>query len=184
MEIIKTPIPGLLIIKPVVYGDSQGYFMETYNRSVFVKAGLETDFIQDNESMSNAGVIRGLHYQLEPFAQAKLVRVVRGSVYDVALDLRKGSPSFGKWFGLVLNAENKTQFFVPRGFAHGFAVLENNTVFDYKCDTLYNREAERGINFNDPALAIDWPIDISKAIVSDKDKVNPNFADAEYNFNF
>ncbi|HOE05405.1 MAG TPA: dTDP-4-dehydrorhamnose 3,5-epimerase [Bacteroidales bacterium] len=184
MEIISTPIPGLLIVKTAVFGDSRGYFTETYNRSTFEKSGLVTHFVQDNESMSNAGVVRGLHYQLEPFAQAKLVRVVIGRVFDVALDLRKGSPTFGQWFGIELSGENKTQFYVPKGFAHGFAVLENNTVFAYKCDALYNRDAERGINFTDPKLAIDWPVDMGKAIVSEKDKLNPTFADAEYNFTF
>ncbi|NLA25315.1 MAG: dTDP-4-dehydrorhamnose 3,5-epimerase [Bacteroidales bacterium] len=184
MEIIKTPIPDLLIIKPKVFGDNRGYFVETYNENNFKASGIKCNFVQDNESMSNAGVIRGLHYQLEPYSQAKLVRVVRGSVFDVALDLRKGSPSFGKWFGLVLSAENKTQLLVPKGFAHGFAVLENNTIFAYKCDEFYNKEAERGIKFDDPELEINWPVNIEKAIISEKDRENPTFKEAEYNFKY
>ncbi|HOY40023.1 MAG: dTDP-4-dehydrorhamnose 3,5-epimerase [Bacteroidales bacterium] len=184
MEIIPTPIPGLLIIEPKVFGDPRGYFMETWSKAVFDKYNIPCSFVQDNESMSNYGVVRGLHYQLEPYAQAKLVRVVSGSVYDVALDIRKGSPTFGKWFGLLLSGENKKQFFVPRGFAHGFAVLEDKTIFSYKCDNLYNKEHERGISFADPALGISWPIDFAKAIISEKDKHNPSFDQAEYNFTF
>jgi len=184
MEIIRTNIPGLMVIEPKVFGDTRGYFMETWSTSVFEKNSINCKFVQDNESMSNYGVIRGLHYQLEPYAQAKLVRVVKGSVYDVALDIRKGSPTFGKWFGLILSGENKKQFFVPRGFAHGFAVLDDNTIFAYKCDNLYNKEHERGISFGDPALAINWPVDFNKAIISDKDKHNPLMAEAEYNFMF
>jgi dTDP-4-dehydrorhamnose 3,5-epimerase len=184
MEIIKTKIPGLLVINPSVFGDDRGYFMETWSAKVFEQNNINCDFVQDNESMSNSGVIRGMHYQLEPFAQAKLVRVVKGSVYDVALDLRNGSPTFGKWFGVLLSGENKKQFFIPRGFAHGFAVLEDQTVFTYKCDNLYNPTHERGISYNDQKLKIEWPIDIKKALVSEKDKHNPEMMDAEYNFSF
>ncbi len=182
MEIKTTEIPGLLIIEPSVFGDARGYFMETYSVQVFAENNLNITFVQDNESMSNRGVIRGLHYQLEPWAQAKLVRVIQGSVFDVALDLRKDSPTFGKWHGIVLSGENKKQFFVPRGFAHGFAVLENNTIFAYKCDNFYKPAFERGISFNDSNLAVQWPINVNDAIISEKDKNNPIMDLAEFNF--
>ncbi len=182
MEIIKTDIPDLLILKPNVFKDERGYFFESFNKAVFDKNGLNYDFIQDNESKSSRGVIRGLHYQLAPYAQAKLVRVISGKVLDVAVDLRKGSHTFGQWHAVELSAENKLQFLVPRGFAHGFAVLEDNTIFSYKCDNLYNKKAERGINFNDKKLNINWGLDIEKAIISAKDKTNPYFDDAEMNF--
>jgi dTDP-4-dehydrorhamnose 3,5-epimerase len=184
MEIIKTNIPDLLILKPRVFNDERGYFFESFNQEVFEKNGLKFNFIQDNESKSSKGVVRGLHYQLAPYAQAKLVRTIKGRVLDIAVDLRKGSPTFGQWYSVELSAENKLQFLVPRGFAHGFAVLENDTIFSYKCDNYYNRESERGINFNDKKLNINWQIDIDKAIISAKDKTNPCFDDAEMNFVF
>ena len=182
MKIIETPISGLLIIEPQVFADQRGYFLESYNQQKFKEAGISTVFVQDNESKSGRGVIRGLHYQLGPFAQTKLVRVIQGSVYDVAVDCREGSPTFGQSYGLELSEENKLQFFIPKGFAHGFSVLSVTAVFSYKCDALYNPAAERGILYNDPALKINWGIDASEAIVSGKDTILPLFADAEMNF--
>jgi len=184
MNIIETPIKGLLVIEPKVFADERGYFFESYNEIKFHKAGIDARFIQDNESMSQYGVIRGLHYQLAPYDQAKLVRVIEGEVFDVAVDLRKGSPTFGKWFGLDLSAQNKKQFFIPKGFAHGFSVLSKTATFAYKCDNPYTPAAERGINMNDPFLAIDWKVDLSKAFISEKDSVLPTFDLAENNFNF
>lgn len=184
MHIEKTPMPGLLIITPKVFSDKRGYFFESYNKKTLSNVGITDNFIQDNESKSAFGVIRGLHYQLEPYAQSKLVRVLKGRVYDVALDLRQGSPTFGKWFGTELTEDNKKQFYVPRGFAHGFSVLSEVAVFSYKCDNYYNPEAERGIAYNDPALNIDWKIDLKDALISAKDDKNPIFKEAEINFNY
>jgi dTDP-4-dehydrorhamnose 3,5-epimerase len=184
MKIIETSLPGLLIIEPSVFEDHRGYFFESFHNQRYFDAGINAEFIQDNESKSGRGVVRGLHYQLNPFAQAKLVRVVLGVVYDVAVDLRKGSPTFGKSFGLELNEKDKKQLFIPRGFAHGFSVLSETAVFSYKCDNVYNREVERAINPFDPQLAIDWQLIESECKVSDKDKVAPLFADAEMNFIF
>lgn len=184
MKIIETPIPGLLIIEPRVFADQRGYFLESYHQQKLQEAGISTIFVQDNESKSGRGVIRGLHYQLAPYAQAKLVRVIQGSVYDVAVDCRKGSPTFGKAFGLELSEENKMQFFIPRGFAHGFSVLSPTAIFSYKCDAFYNPTADRGILYNDPHLKINWGIEPAKAIVSGKDAVLPLFVDAEMNFKF
>jgi dTDP-4-dehydrorhamnose 3,5-epimerase len=184
VKIIETPIPDLLIIEPRVFTDQRGYFFESYNQQKLQEAGFTTVFIQDNESKSVRGVIRGLHYQLAPFAQAKLVRVIQGRVYDVAVDCRKGSPTFGQSYGLELSEENKLQFFVPKGFAHGFSVLSQTAIFSYKCDELYNPAVERGIRYNDPALNINWKIDSSEALVSGKDILLPLFAEAEMNFKF
>ena len=182
MEIIKTDIEGLLIIKPQIFEDNRGYFFESYNKQSFENNGLDYNFIQDNESKSSFGVIRGLHYQLAPYAQTKLVRVLEGKVLDVAVDLRKGSPTFGKWYSVELSAENKLQFLIPQGFAHGFSVLSQTAIFAYKCDNLYNKDSERGINFNDKSLNIDWKIPADKAIISTKDKVLPCINDADMNF--
>lgn len=184
MEIIKTEIPDLLIIQPKVYEDTRGYFFESYNVDDFKKHALDYTFVQDNESKSGYGVIRGLHYQLAPYSQTKLVRVIEGSVFDVAVDLRKGSPTYGKWRGIELSAENKVQFLIPKGFAHGFSVLSKTATFIYKCDSVYCPEAERTINFNDKTLNIDWRIEPSKAIVSAKDKIAPDFVAAEMNFEY
>jgi len=184
MKVIETPIPGLVIIKPDVFADQRGYFFESFNKKQFAEQGLNYKFIQDNESKSIYGVIRGLHYQLEPHLQAKLVRVMQGCVFDVAVDLRKGSPTFGKWYGVELSCDNKLQLLIPRGFAHGFSVLSETAIFIYKCDGLYNKESERGICYNDPLLAIDWKIDVGKSIISEKDKLQPDFQNAEKNFNF
>ncbi len=182
MKIITTPISGLIVIEPKVFTDARGYFYESYNQKSFENEGIKNIFVQDNQSKSNKGVLRGLHYQLEPFAQAKLVRVISGSVFDVAVDIRKGSPTFGQWFGEILSAENKKQMFVPRGFAHGFLVLEDNTEFFYKCDNFYSKEHDRGIKFDDPAIGIDWNFPLENLILSDKDKTAPLLKDAEYNF--
>ena len=184
MEIIKTEIPDLLIIQPKVFEDERGYFFESYNEAEFMRHDLQLNFVQDNESKSGYGVIRGLHYQLAPYSQTKLVRVIQGKVFDVAVDLRVGSPTFGKWRGVELSAENKVQFLIPKGFAHGFSVLSETATFVYKCDNLYHPDAERGLNFNDPFLNIDWRIEPEKAIISPKDKVLPNFKEAEKNFKY
>jgi dTDP-4-dehydrorhamnose 3,5-epimerase len=182
MKITETPIPGLLIIEPDVISDLRGYFFESWQDERYRSAGIEVRFIQDNESKSVQGVVRGLHYQLEPWSQAKLVRVVEGRVYDVAVDLRENSPTFGKWFGIELDGTSKNQLFIPRGFAHGFSVLSETALFSYKCDNSYNRQAERAININDPALAINWKLNEIVPVVSEKDLNAPVFKDAEMNF--
>lgn len=184
MKIIQTYIPGLVVIEPRVYKDQRGYFYESYNEARFFENGITARFVQDNESKSSKGTIRGLHYQLNPKAQTKLVRVIEGIVYDVAVDLRKGSPTFGQWHGEVLTADNKKQFYIPKGFAHGFSVLSETAVFAYKCDEFYSKENERGIRFNDPTLKIDWKIADDLAIVSEKDVTQPLFNNAEFNFEF
>ena len=182
MEITETGFSGLKIIQPRIYSDSRGYFFESYKLETFLKAGIPFNPVQDNESKSVKGVIRGLHYQLEPFAQAKLIRVVLGKIYDVAVDLRKNSQTFGKWYGIELDSENKTQFFIPKGFAHGFSVLSNTAIIQYKCDNLYNPQFERGISLNDPDLDIDWLVGNLKPIISDKDLRHPQLKAAENNF--
>ena len=184
MKIIETPLPGLLIIEPSVFNDQRGYFYESYHLQRYQETGIEIPFVQDNESKSIYGVIRGLHYQLEPHPQAKLVRVMQGCVFDVAVDLRKGSPTFGKWYGVELSCDNKLQLLIPRGFAHGFSVLSETAIFSYKCDNAYSREHERALNAFDTQLAINWQLSESEWKVSDKDKVAPFFADAEMNFIF
>ncbi len=175
-------IEGLLIISPEVYRDSRGYFFESYHSKIFEEYHLKYHFIQDNQSKSVYGTIRGLHYQIEPFAQVKLVRVVQGEVLDVVLDIRQNSPTYGHKFEIVLSAENHKQLLVPKGFAHGFSVLSEEAVFCYKCDNYYHKSAERGIRFNDPALDIDWRLEASTRIVSEKDMKLPYLADAEINF--
>ena len=182
MTIKESPLPGLLIIEPKVFEDSRGYFFESYNAKDLTDAGINAQFVQDNQSLSQYGVLRGLHYQLAPYAQSKLVRVLYGSVWDVAVDIRKNSPTYGKYFGIELSAENRIQLYVPKGFAHGFAVTSPSAIFFYKCDSFYNPEAERGIHFMDPELAVPWPIPEDEAIVSSKDKVLPLFKDASMNF--
>lgn len=177
MDFFKTNIEGLLILTPKIFKDNRGYFYEAYNKQIFEKLGIVADFVQDNESFSCQNTLRGLHFQKPPFAQAKLVRVLEGAVWDVAVDLRKNSKTFGKWFGVELSAENKKQFFIPRGFAHGFSVLTPSAKFTYKCDNFYNKESEGAICFNDEELNIDWKIEISKAILSEKDLKNKSFAD-------
>ncbi|PKP16993.1 MAG: dTDP-4-dehydrorhamnose 3,5-epimerase [Bacteroidetes bacterium HGW-Bacteroidetes-21] len=182
MKKIETGIEGLIVIEPQVFGDSRGYFFECWNKERFKEIGIDTIFVQDNESLSSYGVIRGLHYQLYPYSQAKLVRVTRGKVFDVAVDIRKNSPTFGKCFGIELSEENKLQMFIPRGFAHGFSVLSDQAVFSYKCDGVYNQQAERGINIYDKSLNIDWRVKSENAIVSGKDTQHPEMATAEMNF--
>lgn len=184
MAFINTNIPGLLIFEPKVFEDSRGYFYESYNEKNFINRGIDIKFVQDNESSSSLGVIRGLHYQLAPYAQAKLIRVLQGKILDVVVDIRKGSPSFGKYFSIELTSENKKQLFLPAGFAHGFSVLSEKAVVFYKCDALYNKESEGGIRFDDPQLNIDWQIPVDKAIVSDKDRQLTLFADCKNNFDF
>jgi len=182
MEIIKTPIPDLLIIKPRVFGDARGFFCETYNEKMYLEAGIDLRFCQDNQSKSSYGVIRGLHYQLNPQSQSKLVSAAVGSVWDVAVDLRKNSPTFGQWFGVELTEENHLQFLIPQGFAHGFSVLSETALFTYKCDNFYSPTLERGIMYNDVDLAIDWKIPADKAIISEKDTKHPLFKNADMNF--
>jgi dTDP-4-dehydrorhamnose 3,5-epimerase len=184
MEIIETGIEGLLIIKPKIFGDARGYFCETYNKKRYQDAGIMQDFCQDNLSKSTYGVIRGLHFQLNPESQSKLVSVVEGRVYDVAVDIRVGSPTYGKWYGVELDADSKTQFLIPRGFAHGFSVLSETAVFTYKCDNLYNAQLEGGVMYNDPTLNIDWGIPADKQIISEKDLKHPLLEDLKTNFVF
>lgn len=184
MEIIKTGFEGLQIAMPRVFKDERGYFFESYNENAFNEAGLKYIFVQDNQSKSSFGVVRGLHYQLEPYAQTKLVRVLQGTIFDVAVDIRKGSPTFGKWYGIELSDENFYQLLIPKGFAHGFSVLSESAVIIYKCDDFYYRSAERGIIYNDPDLNIDWKVKSDSSIVSEKDKKLTLFKEAEINFKF
>ena len=173
MPFIETGISGLKIFEPRVFKDDRGHFLESYNYDTFRQSGVTAMFIQDNQSRSTRGVLRGLHYQRGEFAQAKLVRCTEGEVLDVVVDIREASPTFGQSFSLLLSAENKKQLFIPRGFAHGFLVLSETAEFFYKCDNFYSKDSEGGILFNDPALNIDWQMDISDLILSEKDKVNP-----------
>ena len=177
MEIIKTDIEGVLILKPHIFGDARGYFYESYNKKLLSDLAPEIpEFVQDNQSYSTYGVVRGLHFQKAPYAQAKLVRVVSGKVLDVAVDLRAGSPTFGKHVSVELSGENHLQFFIPEGFAHGFSVLSHEVVFQYKCSSFYNKESEGGIIFNDPALGIDWKLPERDIILSPKDRLHPTLA--------
>lgn len=175
MEITKTNIEGLLILQPKIWKDDRGYFFESFRKDIFTKLNIHIDFVQDNQSLSQKGTIRGLHFQTSPNEQGKLVRVVQGSVLDVALDIRKNSPTYGQYYAIELSAENQTQFFIPPGFAHGFSTLEDNTIFCYKCTNYYSKADEGGVRFNDPALSIDWKVE--GLFVSDKDKELPLFAD-------
>ncbi len=180
MEFIETAIKEVFVIQPKVFEDARGYFVETFREDKLeAYLGHPIRFCQDNESKSAKGVLRGLHYQLPPFAQTKLVRVIQGSVLDVAVDIRKGSPTFGQHVAVELTAANKKQLFVPRGFAHGFVVLEEDTVFAYKVDNYYAPEYDRGIAFDDPAIGIDWRLDLSSLILSEKDKTQPLLNEAE-----
>ena len=184
MPFTETELQGLIVFQPDVYEDSRGYFFESFNEKVFKTSGIETRFIQDNQSSSFYGVIRGLHYQLNPRAQSKLVRVLSGKILDVVVDIRKGSPTFGKAFTLELSAENHKQLFIPKGFAHGFSVLSEKAEVFYKCDEFYSREDEGGIRYDDPELGIDWCIPGEKRIVSAKDEGFPSFAGSRNNFVF
>ena len=183
MNFIKTELDGVVIIEPKVFGDNRGYFFEAYNKNVFKQAGIDCDFVQDNQSFSSQGTIRGLHCQLGEWAQAKLVRVLSGKVIDVAVDFRKNSPTFGKHVAVELSAENKRQLFIPRGFLHGFSVLSQTAEFFYKCDNFWNKESEFGVRFDDPDLNIDWQVDLSKVEMSEKDKNLTWFKDA-FNYGF
>jgi dTDP-4-dehydrorhamnose 3,5-epimerase len=183
-QIKKLEIEGPLLIEPRVFIDERGFFMETYRRSEFRDAGIDVEFPQDNRSLSNYGVLRGLHYQLHPLAQGKLVHVIRGGVYDVAVDLRVGSPSFGMHIAQELTSENRLMLWIPEGFAHGFLSLEDNTELVYKCTAEYSREHERGILYNSPELAIRWPVPESGVIVSGRDQMLPEFKGAEFNFRY
>jgi len=184
MPFTKTEFPGLILFEPAVYKDDRGYFFESYNDQVFRGQGLNIRFVQDNQSFSRYGVIRGLHYQLEPFGQIKLIRVLQGRILDVAVDLRKDSPTYGKHLGVELSSENKLQLLIPRGFAHGFSVLSETAEVSYKCDGFYDKTSEGGIRFDDPALAIDWKIPADHRIISRKDLELPDLAHCQNNFQF
>jgi len=175
MNIEETFIKDLVVLTPDVFEDPRGYFFEGYNKNKFSALGIAIDFVQDNQSFSQRGTLRGLHYQNPPFAQTKLVRVLQGEIMDVTVDLRKDSPTYGQYFGIKLTSENKKQLLVPQGFAHGFSVLSETALVLYKCDQFYNKASEGGIRFDDPTLAIDWGMDLKEAIVSDKDGVLPSF---------
>ena len=184
MPFHSTNIEGLLIFEPKVFEDSRGYFFESYNESIFQQQGINIKWVQDNQSSSTYGVIRGLHYQLNPHAQTKLIRVLHGTILDVAVDIRKGSPTYGKSFSIELSGNNNKQLFIPKGFAHGFSVLSEKAVVMYKCDAFYNKESEGGIIYNDPSLNIDWKIPADKAIISEKDNLLPALKDCKNNFSF
>ena len=182
MKVVTTPIADLVIVEPRVFEDSRGYFFEAYSHAQFHENEIKYQFIQDNQSFSTRGVIRGLHLQINPFAQAKLVRVLQGEILDVAVDLRKNSPTYGQHFSVVLSAENKKQLMVPHGFAHGFSVLSETASVMYKVDQLYHKESERGIRYDDPTLAIDWQLDSKEVIVSEKDLILPSFNEIDWSF--
>jgi dTDP-4-dehydrorhamnose 3,5-epimerase len=184
MQFIKTDFPGLLIIEPVVYGDDRGYFFESYNEKLFHANGISIHFVQDNQARSGYGVVRGLHFQKEPYSQTKLIRVFEGSILDVVVDLRKGSPMYGKSYTIELSAGNKQQLLVPKGFAHGYSVLSQTAEIMYKCDAYYNKEQEGGLAYNDSYLGIDWKIPADKMILSAKDLVLPSFEHWVHNFVF
>ena len=175
MKLNRTPLLDLVVVEPTVFEDKRGYFFESYHAKKLAELGIDVDFVQDNQSFSKQGTIRGLHYQTAPYAQTKLVRVIQGEVWDVAVDLRPGTKTFGKWEGVKLSADNKKQLLIPKGFAHGFAVLSQQAIVLYKCDAFYFREAEQGIVFNDPTLAIDWQLDAQEITVSEKDRQLPTF---------
>lgn len=184
MEVIKTAIEGVVIIEPRIFKDARGYFFESFSQREFEEKVGKINFVQDNESMSSYGVMRGLHFQRPPYTQSKLVRCVKGAVLDVAVDIRKGSPTYGQHVAVELTEENHRQFFVPRGFAHGFAVLSETAIFQYKCDNFYAPQSEGAIAWNDPALGIDWRIPSDKVILSDKDRNHPLLADAPWLFDY
>ena len=182
MNIEQTFITDLVVLTPAVFEDERGYFFEAYNKSKLGDLGIHIDFVQDNQSFSKKGTLRGLHYQNPPFAQTKLVRVLQGEIRDVAVDLRKDSPTYGQHFGIVLSAENKKQLLVPQGFAHGFSVLSDTAIVLYKCDEYYNKQSEGGIRYDDSTLNIDWGMDLKEAIVSEKDAVLPDFFNCNSQF--
>ena len=184
MEVIKTDIEGVVIIEPRIFKDERGYFYESFSQREFEEKVCRTTFVQDNQSKSSYGVVRGLHFQKSTCSQSKLVRCIKGAVLDVAVDIRKGSPTFGKHVAVELSEENHRQLFIPRGFAHGFAVLTPEAVFQYKCDNYYNKESEGAIAWNDPQLAIDWRIPADKVLLSEKDRNSRSIADADYLFDY
>ena len=184
MKVIETDIEGVVIIEPKVFADDRGYFFESFSQKEFEEKVCKTTFVQDNESKSTYGVLRGLHFQKMPYAQSKLVRVVKGRVLDIAVDIRKGSPTFGKHVAAELSEENRLQFFVPRGFAHGFVVLSEEAIFQYKCDNYYAPQSEGGILWNDPVLDIDWQVPMEDIVLSYKDKKNPLLSESDYLFDF
>ena len=179
MEIIKTNIEGVVIIEPRIFKDDRGYFFESFSQREFEEKVCKTTFVQDNESKSGYGVLRGLHFQKPPFAQSKLVRVIKGAVLDVAVDIRKGSPTFGQYVSVELTGDNHRQFFIPRGFAHGFSVLSEEVIFQYKCDNFYSPQSEGAIAWNDPDLNIDWRIPVEEVILSEKDSKHPKLKDLQ-----
>lgn len=184
MEVIKTEIEGVVIIEPRIFKDDRGYFYESFSQREFEEKVCRTTFVQDNQSKSSYGVVRGLHFQKPPYSQSKLVRCIKGAVLDVAVDIRKGSPTFGKYVAVELTEDNHRQFFVPRGFAHGFAVLSDEAVFQYKCDNFYNKESEGAVAWDDPELAIDWRIPVDKVLLSEKDKLSKTIAEADFLFDY
>ena len=184
MEVIKTKIPGVVIIEPRLFPDARGYFFESFSKREFEEKVGKIDFVQDNESKSSYGVLRGLHFQKPPYAQSKLVRVVKGAVLDVAVDIRKGSPTFGQHVAVELTEDNHRQFFIPRGFAHGFAVLTDEVIFQYKCDNFYAPASEGAIAWDDPDLGIDWRVPAEKVILSEKDKKHPRLKEIDSPFNY
>ena len=184
MPFIKTEFPGLLVFEPKVFEDSRGYFYESYNKNTFSEQGVTINFVQDNQAKSSFGVIRGLHFQMEPHAQTKLLRVLSGEIIDAVVDIRKNSPTYGKAYTILLSAENKKQFLVPKGFAHGYSVISETAEVFYKCDEFYHKESEGGILWNDPTLQIDWRIPRDKALVSEKDIQLPLLKDCNHNFVF
>ena len=184
MNIIKTDIGGVLILEPRMFKDERGYFYESFSQREFEENVCRTTFVQDNQSMSVYGVVRGLHFQKPPFCQSKLVRCIKGAVLDVAVDIRKGSPTFGKYVAVELTEDNHRQFFIPRGFAHGFAVLSEEAVFQYKCDNYYNKESEGAIAWNDEQIAVDWRLPLDKVILSEKDKLSKPLFEAGYLFDY
>ena len=183
MKVTETPIKGLLLIEPKVLGDERGYFFESFNANTFKTAtGLDINFVQDNQARSSINVLRGLHYQNAPHAQSKLIRALEGSIWDVVVDLRKDSGTYGRWYGVELSAENKLQLYIPKGFAHGYSVLTETAEVFYKCDDFYSKEDEGGLFYADPQLNIDWKIDVTKAVISDKDKVQPTLKEDNSRF--
>lgn len=185
MKFIETEIPDVLIIEPKVFADERGYFFESYREDKLKEVlGYSVDFVQDNESKSSYGVLRGLHYQLPPFAQSKLARVIKGEILDIAVDIRKGSPTFGKYVSVVLSEKNKKMLFIPRGFAHGFVVLSDEAILSYKVDNYYSQESDRGIAFNDPVINIDWQINMDAFQLSEKDKMQPLLSEADRLFDY
>ena len=184
MELIETLIEGVVVLRPRVFGDARGYFFESYSEREFERLVGKVEFVQDNESKSRYGVVRGLHFQKPPYAQSKLVRVVSGRVLDVAVDIRRGSPTFGQHVAMELDGEEKLQFFIPRGFAHGFAVLSDEAVFQYKCDNFYAPEAEGALAWDDPDLGIDWRLPLGEVVLSEKDRRHPRLKDADWLFDY